>query len=105
MKTIYDVRFYAGKWKHRPTSAAITRSIENTFRAYVWPDRSWPKEISFLPPDANEDEGVCLLVRIDAGDMDVGDLLGELICEHLHNDLVPEYESMIEVDLPVPLCV
>jgi len=37
--------------------------------------------------------------------MDVGDLLGELICEHLHNDLVPEYESMIEVDLPVPLCV
>jgi len=102
-KATYEITFYNGDWKVQPSRERITDCLTHVFRNR---DAAHVTAIRVRLPYAHEEEGIYHVAHVDVV---FGDTHNEVVRDAFYGALlsrfVPEYDSLLEIEIVEPLTV
>ncbi len=97
IQATYKFTLYEGNWKVTPTSEVIINCLSRAFQGRPW-DTVDAIQVR-LPDNGEHEEGVYHVVHVDMSSMSSdAETLSDILHEALLCRLVPEYDSLLEVE-------
>ncbi len=102
-KATYEITFYNGDWKVTPSRERIIDCLTHVFRNR---DAAYITSIRVRLPYDHEEEGIYHVAHVDVV---FGDTHYEVVRDAIYGALlsrfVPEYDSLLEIEIVEPLTV
>ncbi len=106
--TTYKIVFFHGSWLRRPSRGELTDAVPRAFRGcHVGSDvPPCMVALRIRSPFDHEEDGTYCVAHIDVDCGDCGeDVVSDFLFEALLRRLVPEYDSLLEIEQVEPLSV